>query len=31
VNRLALPGDAHPPAHSLEYYKSLSFPEAPGQ
>lgn len=31
VNGLPLPPGARPPAHTLEYYKSLSFPEAPGQ
>jgi alpha-glucuronidase len=30
VNGLPLPAGARPPAHSLGYYKSLSFPEAPG-
>ena len=31
VNGLPLPAGARPPAHTLEYYRSLSFPEAPGQ
>jgi alpha-glucuronidase len=31
VNGLPLPAGTRPPAHSLAYYKSLSFPEAPGQ
>jgi alpha-glucuronidase len=31
VNHLALPSGARPPAHPLDYYKSLAFPEAPGE
>ncbi len=31
VNGLPLPAGARPPEHSLAYYESLSFPEAPGQ
>ncbi len=31
VNGLPLPAGFAPPAHSLEYYKSLKFPYAPGQ
>ena len=31
VNHLPLPAGGRPPEHSLDYYKSLSFPEAPGQ
>jgi alpha-glucuronidase len=31
VNGLPLPPGARPPARSLDYYKSLSFPEAPGE
>jgi len=30
LNGLSLPGGAAPPAHSLEYYRALTFPEAPG-
>jgi len=30
LNGLPLPDGAAPPAHSLEYYRSLTFPEAPG-
>lgn len=30
VNGLGLPEGIRPPMHSLEYYKSLTFPEAPG-
>jgi alpha-glucuronidase len=31
VNHLPLPDGVRPPAHSLDWYKALSFPEAPGQ
>jgi alpha-glucuronidase len=31
VNHLALPEGVRPPAHSLEWYKAQTFPEAPGQ
>ncbi|MEW4449442.1 alpha-glucuronidase [Qipengyuania sp. JC766] len=31
VNGLDLPDGARPPAHDLEHYRSLEFPEAPGQ
>lgn len=31
VNGLSLPEGAEPPEHDLEYYKSLEFPNAPGQ
>ncbi|HEY7808360.1 MAG TPA: alpha-glucuronidase family glycosyl hydrolase [Croceibacterium sp.] len=31
VNHLPLPAGVRPPEHTLPYYKSLSFPEAPGQ
>ncbi len=31
LNGLPLPAGVAPPAHDLGYYKSLSFPEAPGQ
>ena len=31
VSELPLPEGAEPPAHDLDYYKSLSFPNAPGQ
>ena len=31
VNDLPLPAGARAPEHPLGYYKSLSFPEAPGQ
>ena len=31
VNGLPLPEGAEPPAHDLDHYKSLSFPNAPGQ
>ncbi|WP_300395367.1 alpha-glucuronidase family glycosyl hydrolase [Henriciella sp.] len=31
VNGLALPEGAAPPTHNLDYYKSLEFPNAPGQ
>ncbi len=31
INELPLPEGAKPPAHDLDYYKSLSFPYAPGQ
>lgn len=31
VNGLPLPEGAEPPAHDLDYYKSLEFPNAPGQ
>ena len=31
VNGLPLPEGAEPPAHGLDHYKSLSFPNAPGQ
>ena len=31
VNHLALPQGARPPEHPLDWYKSLAFPEAPGQ
>ncbi|MGB3627795.1 MAG: alpha-glucuronidase family glycosyl hydrolase [Henriciella sp.] len=31
VNGLALPEGAEPPAHDLDYYKRLEFPNAPGQ
>ena len=31
LNGLPLPAGHLPPAHDLEYYRSLSFPEAPGQ
>jgi alpha-glucuronidase len=31
VNGLDLPEGHGPPEHSLDYYKSLSFPYAPGQ
>ena len=31
VNGLPLPEDVAAPAHGLDYYKSLSFPNAPGQ
>lgn len=31
VNGLDLPAEAEPPAHDLEYYKALEFPNAPGQ
>lgn len=31
VSGLPLPAGYSPPAHSLDYYKSLSFPYAPGQ
>jgi alpha-glucuronidase len=30
LNGLPLPAGAEPPAHSLEHYRSLTFPEAPG-
>jgi alpha-glucuronidase len=30
VNGLGLPDGVRPPEHSLEHYKSLTFPEAPG-
>jgi len=30
LNGLDLPEGAQPPAESLDYYRSLSFPEAPG-
>ncbi|KRA80830.1 alpha-glucuronidase [Altererythrobacter sp. Root672] len=30
LNGLGLPEGTRPPAHSLDYYRSLSFPEAPG-
>jgi alpha-glucuronidase len=30
LNGLSLPEGAAPPAHPLEYYRSLTFPEAPG-
>ena len=30
LNGLGLPEGVRPPEHSLEYYKSLTFPEAPG-
>ena len=31
INGLPLPAGTRPPEHSLEYYKALSFPEAPGE
>ncbi|GAA0268527.1 alpha-glucuronidase family glycosyl hydrolase [Alteraurantiacibacter aestuarii] len=31
VNGLSLPAGAEPPAHPLDYYRGLEFPEAPGQ
>lgn len=31
VNHLPLPAGARAPQHSLDYYKALTFPEAPGQ
>jgi alpha-glucuronidase len=31
VNRLPLPAGTRPPAESLEHYRALTFPEAPGQ
>jgi alpha-glucuronidase len=31
VNHLSLPAGVRPPEHTLAYYKTLSFPEAPGQ
>ncbi|MEO5706189.1 MAG: alpha-glucuronidase [Alteraurantiacibacter sp.] len=31
VNQLPLPASTRPPAESLEHYRSLEFPEAPGQ
>ena len=31
VNGLPLPAGVRPPEHSLDYYKALSFPEAPGE
>ena len=31
INHLPLPEGEAPPPHDLEYYKSLSFPNAPGQ
>jgi len=31
VSHLPLPAGVRPPEHALAYYKSLSFPEAPGQ
>ncbi|MEQ9316963.1 MAG: alpha-glucuronidase family glycosyl hydrolase [Henriciella sp.] len=31
VNGLALPEGVEPPAHSLEHYRSLEFPNAPGR
>ena len=30
VNGLPLPDGARAPEHSLEYYRGLAFPEAPG-
>jgi alpha-glucuronidase len=30
INGLALPAGFAPPAHSLDYYETLSFPYAPG-
>ena len=30
ISRRPLPAGEAPPAHSLEYYKALSFPHAPG-
>jgi alpha-glucuronidase len=30
LNGLGLPEGVRPPEHSLEHYKSLTFPEAPG-
>jgi alpha-glucuronidase len=30
LNGLPLPAGAEPPAHSLDHYRSLTFPEAPG-
>jgi alpha-glucuronidase len=31
ISKRPLPAGAAPPAHSLEYYKSLKFPYAPGR
>ncbi len=31
LNRLPLPDGVRAPAHDLDYYRSLEFPEAPGK